>query len=66
MQIEAVKIENGFLIPFVDGLQGITSRTIVLNVTLIESGEDEIDRFFDQDHIDLSHFQFDRKEANAR
>jgi hypothetical protein len=66
MQIEAVKVENGFLIPLVDGLKNITSHTVLLDVTLIESGEDEIDRFFDQYQMDLNDFQFDREEANAR
>ena len=71
MRIEAVEVENGFLIPFVEELQNITHQTIVLDVTVInsgkdDSGENEIDHFFDQYHFDMSDIQFDREEANAR
>jgi hypothetical protein len=66
MRIEAQKVENGFLIPFVDGLKTIKRDKILLEVTLIEQEEDEIDRFFNRYQINLSEFRFDREEANAR
>ena len=66
MKIEATKVENGFLIPFVDGLKTIKRNKILLDITVIEQDEDEIDRFFNRYHINLNEFKFDREEANAR
>jgi hypothetical protein len=66
MRIEAMKVENGFLIPFVDGLKAINRNKILLDITVIDQDEDEIDRFFNRYHLNLSEFAFDREEANAR
>ena len=66
MRIEAMRVENGFLIPFVDGLQLIKRDTILLDVKVIEPEEDEIDRFFNRYHAHLTDTTFDREEANAR
>lgn len=66
MQIEAVKVENGFLIPLVDGLKSIKRKKILLEVTVVEQRDDEIDQFFDRYQINLKDFRFDREEANAR
>ncbi len=66
MRVEALKVEQGFLIPLVGGLKTIQRGKILLDVTIIDQEEDEIDRFFHRYQIDLSTFRFDREDANAR
>ena len=67
MRVEAIKVRHGYLLPFVDGLQAITRRKILLDITVIDQeDDDDIEQFFNRYHIDMKEFIFDREEANAR
>jgi hypothetical protein len=67
MRVEAIKVKDGFLLPFVEGLKTIKRNTILLDIIVLEQQEeDEIDQFFNRYHFNLNALIFDREEANAR
>ena len=67
MRVEAMKVRDGFLLPFVGGLQTITRSKILLEVTVLDQEEDdEIEQFFNRYHFGMNDVIFDREEANAR
>ena len=66
MHVEAIKVENGFLIPFVERLQDIKQEKVLLDITVLKQGEDDIDRFFNRYHIDMTGMVFDREEIHER
>lgn len=66
MRVEAIQVENGFLIPRIALLKNIHQKKVIFNIEVIDQDEDEIDRFFNRYQIPLSAFTFDREDANAR
>ena len=68
MRVEAMKVRDGFLLPFVGGLQTITRPKVLLEITVLEQkdDDDEIERFFSRHHFDMNDGFFDREDANAR
>ena len=66
MRVEAMKVRDGFLLPFVGGLQTITRPKILLEITVLDQEDDDIERFFNRYHLDMKAFKFDREDANAR
>ncbi len=68
MRVEAMKVRDGFLLPFVGGLQTITRPKVLLEITVLdqEDDDDEIERFFNRYHFGMNDMRFDREEANAR
>ena len=68
MRVEAMKVHDGFLLPFVGGLQTITRPKVLLEITVLdqEDDNDEIERFFSRYHLGMNDRIFDREEANAR
>ena len=50
----------------VDELITTNQNNTLLDVTVLEQSEDEIDQFFDRYQMNLKDLRFDREEANAR
>jgi len=66
MRVEALRTENGFLIPANKVLENIRQERILLEIEIIRQDEDELDQFFDRYAFDMRDFKFSREEANER
>ncbi len=66
MRVEAIKVQNGFLLPLIGGLQAITRHKVLLEITVLDDDDDDLEQFFNRYHLNLKAFKFDREDANAR
>jgi hypothetical protein len=48
MRVEALRIENGFFIPMIEGLKGIKQEKILLEIKILESLQNDVYAPFDE------------------